>query len=345
MGLFSRNKKTKQDDGLPEKDIFDRTFEKVDYEKQKQIDLALQNRPKSITMNHNDFVSDFDKIISLSNQDIPFQSTERIVVQKPFEMRKNVRADDVKLVGVSSVIGKRESQQDALAVSERNINQGFENKWLAVLCDGMGGMNGGEQASALCVERMLQAFKNNDKPIPEFYRNNIVDIDCEIASLKDESGNYLGAGTTIVSVVIEDDNLYWGSVGDSHIYIIRNNEMALVNTEHNYMLELIKQVEQGEITLEEANNDKSKDALISYMGIGSVSLMDVIEKPFKLRKGDHIVLSSDGLYRSVTDEEIFSIVKRNDLNMQEAAEQLTEYALSKNNPYQDNTSVITIKYQ
>lgn len=345
MGLFSRNKKSNQNSGLPEKDIFDRTFEKADYEKRKQVDIALQNQSKSIEKKHDGFVSDFDELLSLCNQDIPVQRTERIVPSESIRKNKNFCDDNEILVGTSSVIGRRESQQDALAISETDIIHEFKNKWLAVLCDGMGGMNGGEQASALCVKKMLEAFEKNDKPIPEFYRNNIADIDCAVASLKDENGNYLGAGSTLVSVVIDNDNLFWASVGDSHIYIIRNDEMALVNTEHNYMMELLKRVKQGEITLEEANNDKSRDALISYMGIGSISLMDVIEKPFKLRKGDYVVLCSDGLYRSVSDEEIFSIVKLNDLNMQRAADQLTECALSKNNPYQDNTSVITIKYQ
>lgn len=344
MGLFSRNKKSKQVGGLPEKDIFERTFEKADYEKKRQVDIALQNQPKSISENHKGFVSDFDEVLSLKNQNVPVQKTQRIVASKAPKVPPDASAENVVLVGTSSVIGRRDSQQDALAVSD-NIQHAFKNKWLAVLCDGMGGMNGGEQASVLCVKRMLEAFDKNDKPIPEFYRNNVVDIDRAVASLQDENGDYLGAGSTLVSVVIDGNHLYWCSVGDSHIYIIRNNEMALVNTEHNYMLELLKRVEQGEITLEEANKDKSKDALISYMGIGAISLMDIIEKPFQLAKGDYIVLSSDGLYRSVSDEEIFNIVKQNGFDMQKAAEQLTECALSKNNPYQDNTSVITIRYQ
>lgn len=344
MGLFNKNKNQKQNNDEPVKDVFDRTFEMLDLQKRQQIEYAIKNQPKSISEKHSNFVSDFDMVLASSNNNIQMQKTERIKPKKQVNYDNASQMPEASLVGVSSVIGRRESQQDALAVSDVKIPKKFSSKWMAVLCDGMGGMKGGEQASALCVKNMIESFAVNEKPIPQFYRESIADIDNQISMLKDDEGNYLGAGTTIVSVVIDNDNLYWGAVGDSHIYIIRNEEMALVNTEHNYMIELLEQVNRGEITMEQANNDKKKDALISYMGMGGVSIMDVIEKPFKLKKGDFVILCSDGLYRSLSDNEIFNIVKLNADNMQIAARQLTDYALSKNNPYQDNTSVITIRY-
>lgn len=271
--------------------------------------------------------------------DIPYQKTERVA--SPV-----VSSAKASLLGMYSVIGRRKSQQDALAVSDTNPGTSFNNtKFLAVLCDGMGGMNGGEKASALCIEQLLSMFNSNTLPYPEFYRNAIINIDGQVASLKDDFGNFLGGGSTLISVVIDSDKLYWGSVGDSHIYIIRNNDIALVNTEHNYMLELLEMVKSGKITMEEANADKDREALISYMGMGCVSLMDIIEKPFELQKGDYIVLCSDGLYRSASDSEILSIVTSGEQDMQRVAETLIDCAMAKNNPYQDNTSVIVIKYQ
>lgn len=250
-----------------------------------------------------------------------------------------------RLIGLQTHIGRRATQQDAMAVSKMDISSFKNEKFIAVLCDGMGGMNGGERASSLCVEQFVSKFAVNTDAIPTFYRNTIVDVDSQVASLKDDNGNYLGGGSTLVSVVVDDNKLYWGSVGDSHIYILRGNDMVLVTKEHNYMLELMEQVKKGEITIEQANADKEKEALISYMGMGSVSLMDVIEKPFELQKNDVIILCSDGLYRSVSDEEIAGYVRSEPNNMQALADKLVDCALSKNNPYQDNTSVIVIKYQ
>ena len=252
--------------------------------------------------------------------------------------------DWVRVVGVSSVIGKRKSQQDAVAVSEADVKGCFYNKWMAVLCDGMGGLRGGEKASRLCTERMMAYFGECDD-VPEFYKRGIVAIDKEIAALTDDKGDILGAGSTMVSVVIDGNKLYWGSVGDSHIYIIRGNELVRVTREHNHLAQLLKLADKGKITIEQAYSDRQKDALISYMGIGNVSLMDVTERPFILQHGDVVLLCSDGLYRSLAESEIFAVIQKNIMNMSDAAKELTDEAIKKDFEYQDNTSVIVIKYQ
>lgn len=292
-------------------------------------------------------VPEFDAINIPGNQDFYNQGaiakTEKIPKKNIDINAPSTAVRDNMKVGMSSVIGRRESQQDAVAVSDPNPTD-FSEPWFGILCDGMGGMSGGELASSLCIEMMLNAFVENKSPIPEFFRNSIVSADIAVANIKDANGNYLGAGSTFVGVVIQNNDLYWASVGDSHIYVLRDNEMALVTNEHNYMMELMKSVKRGEITLEEAKSNPKREALISYMGMGDVSLMDVIEKPFFLKRGDIILLSSDGLYRALSDEEIFNIIRMCGDNMQLAADQLTEYAMSKNFKYQDNTSVVLIKY-
>ena len=340
--------------GNMENDIFARVFSDDDRKRQQMVEEAMKNQPKSISENHKDFISEFDNLqieqsIAMSNQatPIPQQSTERIennMPEMPPETRVISESCDA-LVGISSVIGRRESQQDAAAVSNYDVGSSFNERWMAVLCDGMGGLSGGEQASAIGVQKLMESFgENRSEPIPEFYRSSFLDIDYAVANLKSPDGNYLGAGTTLISVIIDNGNLYWGSVGDSHIYIIRGSEMKRVNAEHNYFQELLEKVRKNEITMEEAKNDKSREALTSYMGIGELTLMDIIEKPLKLEKNDFIILCSDGLYRSVTDAEMFDIVTSNSGNMQEAATQLTDCALSKNKRYQDNTTVIVIRF-
>lgn len=253
------------------------------------------------------------------------------------------------LVGLSQILGKRKSQQDAIAMSRSDIFGSFPEKWLGVLCDGMGGMNGGEKASAIGVQTTIMAFSElanqGDFNVPEFFKVLIDKIDYEVASLEDETGRYLGAGTTFISVIIDKGCLYWASVGDSHIYIIRDNEIKMVVREHNYFMELLEMVNNGEITYEDACNDKSKDALTSYIGMGGVNLMEINETPVSLMPGDVVLLCSDGLYRSVTDLEILKIVSENKSDMGFAAQALTQYAMAKNNPHQDNTSVVIAEYK
>lgn len=253
-----------------------------------------------------------------------------------------------KLVGCSTVIGKRASQQDALATTNPYVVGSFAEKWLGVLCDGMGGMNGGEKASSISVRTTIETFREcltkGEIDVPNYYRRLIEKIDYDVTNLEDEEGRYLGAGTTFISVVIDNGKLYWASVGDSHIYVIRENQIKMIVREHNYFMDLLELVNRGEITYEEACSDKSKDALTSYIGIGGVTLMDVSESPVSLVPGDVILLCSDGLYRSLSDQEILQVVLSNKSDMSMAAEALTSFAMMKNNPYQDNTSVVIAKY-
>ena len=70
---------------------------------------------------------------------------------------------------------------------------------------------------------------------------------------------------------------------------------------------LEEKVKRGEMTQQEADNHPQKEALVSYMGMGGVKYVDRNAVPFKLVEGDHIILCSDGLYRTVCDEDIKNI--------------------------------------
>lgn len=326
MALFGKKRKNELDDRGFE------LFEMIGDEKRQRIEAHINGCNAQVQQP--------------MNATVPFenysegQTTEQIV--------GNHSATESALVGLSQNIGKRKSQQDAVSMSKSDVYGGFTERWLGVLCDGMGGMNGGEKASAIGVQTTLRLFSDYNAQgefnIPGFYRALIDKIDYDVSSLEDENGRYLGAGTTFISVIIDKGCLYWASVGDSHIYIIRNNEIKMVVREHNYFMELLDMVNNGEITYEEACNDKSKDALTSYIGMGGVNLMEINDTPLSLMPGDIVLLCSDGLYRSVTDQEILKIVSDNKSDMNFAAQALTQYAMAKNNPHQDNTSVVIAKY-
>lgn len=346
------SKKKKPQNEQPNNDPFARIF--ADYDKQQKLkrDAALEEAKIYL---ENFYVEDTGTANEFANNPTPPldsyapQKTERIVNKRAPEdintktisqntTRKYV--EDVQF-GASSIIGKREYQQDSLAM----FNVPEEKRAIAVLCDGMGGMQGGEKASALCVEMMLSAFEKGYQHIPAFFRENLRDIDDAVSCICDENGNELGAGSTIISVIIDNGNLYWASVGDSHIYIIRGEEMIRVNAEHNLMMMLKEKVKRGEISEKEANEHPNREALISYMGMGGLTLVDVNEKPVGLVEGDTVVLCSDGLYRTVSDSEIYSIVRGNSISPQLAADDLTNLVVERNRPHQDNTTVIIVKYK
>lgn len=248
--------------------------------------------------------------------------------------------------------GRREYQQDAVYVTpSKKFAANRKTRVMAVVCDGMGGMADGGKASRTAIQMMINGFQNvQNQPqmnIPGFFRSAIVTIDKTIASFPKENGR--GSGTTMVAAIAEENKLYWASVGDSRIYIIResNNqtEMRQITRDHNYWLRLQEMVAQGKMTQEEAMGKRQKEALISFLGIGNVSLMDISTEPIPMQYGDIVMLCSDGITKTLPDHQIKSIILDDKNPIEQKAVQLVEAAIHGNTHSQDNTSVAILQYR
>lgn len=245
-------------------------------------------------------------------------------------------------LGISSIQGTRKYQEDTV------FGHAEGERALAIICDGMGGLAGGAQASQTAVESLAGAYFAGEglENIPEFWKAEARQADRVVFELEDEQGQKLSCGTTVVAAMIENGVLYWLSVGDSRIYIIRGEEIVVVNEAHNYRAQLDDMLQKGEISQEKYQEEEYRaEALTSYLGMGNVSMIDVNQNPFPLKQGDAVLLSSDGLYRSLTDEDILKIVRQEGVGVQQAAENLTAVALEKSSNSQDNTSVVILGYE
>lgn len=244
-------------------------------------------------------------------------------------------------MGISSILGTRENQQDTVFgnVAGENV--------IAIVCDGMGGMNGGEIASQTATTILADDYFNmeDETDIPEFFEQEAYKMDDAVYALTNEDDEPLNGGTTVVAVIIQKDRLYWLSVGDSKIYIIRDNEIIAVNREHNYRLQIDEELKRGLIDEEEYKAKEAQaEALISYIGIGKVSLMDINKVPFLLKENDIILLCSDGLYKRLPDDDIMEIISFEEPDMKRAARRLTDVVIQRTQRVQDNTSLVIMQY-
>lgn len=242
--------------------------------------------------------------------------------------------------GKSTILGTRSVQQDSLLTAE---NSSF---FAAVVCDGMGGLEGGEVASQAAVSRFESDFEVlSDEDSAAFFLHEEAEILDEVVyELKTEEGQFLDAGTTIVAVIVRKNKLYWMSSGDSKIYYIHDGKMASLTREHNYRLSLDILKKRGMISeADYASESEKGEALISYLGMGNLSLIDGNQEAIQMERGDMVLLCSDGLYKSISEEEILGIALKYK-NVQKMALALTDYVAEKKLPSQDNTSVIILRY-
>lgn len=241
-----------------------------------------------------------------------------------------------------SVIGHREDQQDSFG---HRLQQ---NQGLVIVADGMGGHEGGKQASELAVKTFLEGYAQSGADIA---RSDVLvgiakQADQGVSQLRNEAGQLLKAGSTLVAISISARQLMWCSIGDSRAYLIRGTEMVQLTLDHNYHTVLVEKLNAGLLNQREFEiEDARGEALISFLGIGNLSLVDYSETPLQLKQDDKIIMMSDGLYKVVTEEEIARIVD-NFNNIGEALQALEMKAQrnAKNNGIcRDNMTVALIK--
>ncbi len=238
-------------------------------------------------------------------------------------------------------LGTRQYQQDAAYASEPLTEPGTV---FAILCDGMGGMKDGDLASADTVEFFANhlAALNEQDNIAQSYSVFIDKANQMIHKRYLDQGREVG--TTLVSTYIQNNHLYWASVGDSRIYLLRDGEIARLTKDHNYALRLQDMVNIGKISQEEADNDPRKEALLSYIGAPVLEVIDISRSPFILVPDDIILLCSDGLTKILSDEQILSLLNPPPNNLSEAIHRLITATIDGNNGAQDNTSIVLIHY-
>lgn len=241
-------------------------------------------------------------------------------------------------IGNQQLIGTRKEQQDSFSVTD--INDYQEKGFLAVLADGMGGLSNGKLISRSIVQSIIDKFddfnNNNDNTIFDNIRNTIILSNEKIKEIS-SSGE---SGSTLILTYIKNNKLYWASVGDSRIYLLRSNKLYKLNKEHNYKKVLNQQYLQNNINMLEITNNPKINALTSYIGSVEEILIDQNLKEFNLISNDFILLLSDGVYNTLDDDEIVNCIN---IDPQIFSNKIKDKIDAKYKKNQDNATIIIIK--
>ena len=221
---------------------------------------------------------------------------------------------------------------------------------LVVLADGMGGYKGGEVASRLAVNTILDELRSE---IPKLSpgeideqtgysreslaaRRSVVKANETIFSVSSSEPQYRGMGTTLVMGIFYDNQITVAHVGDSRMYRFRDGKLQQITVDHTLLQEL---VDRGFYTQEEANSSLNKNLVTRALGIEGSIAVDIKED--LAMPGDIYILCSDGLTDMVDDQEIHATVQTFKDNLDQLADKLIEIA--NENGGRDNVSVLLAK--
>lgn len=215
-----------------------------------------------------------------------------------------------------------------------------EDTLLAVVCDGMGGANAGEVASAIAIDVFKKYFESAGSECASKGKEHLTKVICDAnqavfeASLKDDE--LTGMGTTVVAAICQENIAVLANVGDSRGYHITEDGISHITTDHSLVSEMLR---KGEISQIDAHRHPSRNLITRALGVEPEVLCDTYLCPVK--KGEYILLCSDGLNDQVSEPEIYYEVFESG-HPEKAGENLVAVANSRGGS--DNITIILIAF-
>jgi serine/threonine protein phosphatase PrpC len=228
----------------------------------------------------------------------------------------------------------RTNNEDSFGYWEPEDDDQFLRKGrLAVVADGMGGYEGGQEASRLAVETLVASYRDYGGDDPQQALIGALQAAHEqIRQYSFSHPELRGMGTTCTAAAIVQDALYFVHVGDTRLYLIRDGQITRVTRDHSYVGRL---VEAGMISAEEAETHPQRNILTAALGTNPDLIMDSPGHPEPLRPEDVLLICSDGLWGQVRDAELLDAVT--DKTAEQAGLGLIELARARGGP--DNITV------
>lgn len=195
-----------------------------------------------------------------------------------------------------------------------------------LVCDGMGGVNGGNIASAVAADRIAEILAEelkaqmSEEDIINLVNKAINEANSSVFSRSVDEPELKGMGTTAVLTIVSDNKFFISHVGDSRAYMYMAGQVTQITVDHSYVQDL---VDRGEITPEEARIHPHRNIITRSLGVHSMVENDIYTGDFEI--GSVLIACSDGLSNYLTDEKLAEILSQTE--PENAVEELVNFAL------------------
>ena len=231
----------------------------------------------------------------------------------------------------------RERNEDYYCYLEPDDDEAFRTHGrLVVVADGMGGHEGGELASGIAVEKVRDTWSGGTGDPSDLLIAALSNAHSAIQEYAIEHPEFAGMGTTCTAVALIGNLLYYGHVGDTRLYLIRNGAIRRLTHDHSLVQKL---VDSGVITEEQAAEHPDRNVLVSALGMHGAVAVDVPEAGVPLEPGDTLLVCTDGLHGLVKDAEMLDAVTR--CEPRQACQELVQLAKDRGGP--DNITVQIVR--
>ncbi len=226
----------------------------------------------------------------------------------------------------------RDHNEDSVTVIKNSSGE-----ILLAVADGMGGHRGGEIASSIAISHIGKRFAEisslgNKEDAINWIKDVVSEANVQIYKYTNENPESAGMGTTLVLAVLTNQFLLFGNIGDSSGYVLKNERIHKITTDHTLVNLLVK---SGELTEEEAKDHPRKNVLMRALGATTKVEMDIFDVE---RDVDGIMLCSDGLTNMLDDEQISKVLCENT----SVEEKLKKLIIKSNN--RGGTDNISVAY-
>ncbi|WP_350344886.1 Stp1/IreP family PP2C-type Ser/Thr phosphatase [Proteinivorax tanatarense] len=217
---------------------------------------------------------------------------------------------------------------------QREVNQDYftygenSNFSYMIVADGMGGHLAGEIASKKAVDFLKNKLDSTDDVVQ--LKTLIEQVNQDVYKISKENKDLNGMGTTLTVVIISGSYLNVGHVGDSRVYLFRDDKLSQLTTDHSLVADLVR---HGQLSEKEAEKHPQRNILTQAVGTDRV--VKVQSTSHRLKSYDKVLLCTDGLTKFLKHKEISDIMSQKEVN--EICDRLIKAALKKGGA--DNVTV------